>query len=126
MKKNPNPARIWPWGDEQPTKELCNFDGNVGQTSPVTSHAAQAKAQPYGLYHMAGNVWEWCLSKWANPFVHPEDNDPEGDSFRVLRGGSWLNLAQWVRCSFRVGYLPFGWLGLSGFRVGGVVPVLPD
>ncbi len=126
MKKNPNPARRWPWGDEQPTKELCNFDDNVGQTSPVTSHAAGAKAQPYGLYHMAGNVWEWCLSKWADPFVHPEDNDPEGDALRVLRGGSWFFNDPRVRCSYRLWNYPRNWAYSLGFRVGGVVPVLPE
>ncbi len=126
MKKNPNPARRWPWGDEPPTKELCNFDRNVGQTSPVTSHAAGANAQPYGLYHMAGNVWEWCLSKWADPFVHPEDNDPEGYAWRVLRGSSWNHYVQRVRCSYRDWINPGNGFDDYGFRVGGVVPVLPE
>lgn len=124
MKKNPHPARIWPWGDDEPTKELCNFEGNVGQTSVVTSHAAQATAQPYGLFHMAGNVWEWCLSEWANPYQHPEQNDPADDSPRVLRGGSWLPLLDHgpVRCLSRGGADPHNRSSYYGFRVGGVVP----
>lgn len=118
MKKNPNPARIWPWGDEEPTAELCNFDSNYqgGRTSPVFSHAAQARRQPYGLYHMAGNVWDWCLSAYADPYRHPEDNDPEGDPRRVLRGGSWLDDLQSCRLSFRDNWLPDDWFGLLGFR----------
>lgn len=127
MKKNPAPARIWPWGDEEPTKDLCNYAGNVGRTSPVTSHAAQAQRQPYGLYHMAGNVWEWCLSAWANPYAHPEQNNPEGEVSRVLRGGSWYDfyVPRSVRCSYRFYNLPFYWDGDVGFRVGGLVPAVP-
>ncbi len=126
MKKNPHPARTWPWGDEEPTKELCNFEGNVGQTSPVTSHEAQARRQPYGLYHMAGNVWEWCLSEWANPYTNPEGNDPGGSASRVVRGGSWIaiNDLRYVRCSCRFRFDPLNWGNNYGFRVGGGVPVL--
>ncbi len=116
MEKNPNPARIWPWGDEEPTKELCNFKRNVGQTSPVTSHAAQAECQPYGLYDMAGNVWEWCLSKWAAPFTHPEDNDPQGNSPRVVRGGSWGDVTYGVRAAYRDGFNPDDSWDNDGFR----------
>ncbi|MGF1505576.1 MAG: formylglycine-generating enzyme family protein [Chloroflexi bacterium] len=104
--RNPNPKRIWPWGDDEPTAELCNFNINTGQTSPVTSHAAQADLQPYGLYHMAGNVWEWCLSAWQNPFKHPEPNGVEDDAWRVLRGGSWNYYHRHVRCSNRPSHDP--------------------
>jgi formylglycine-generating enzyme required for sulfatase activity len=127
MQENPNPARIWPWGDEEPTPELCNFSSNYqgGRTSPVTSHAGQAERQPYGLYHMAGNIWEWCLSEWANPYQYREYNGPEGSSVRVLRGGSWNNAQRSCRVSARYDGDPGTWLSFRGFRVGGVVPVLP-
>jgi formylglycine-generating enzyme required for sulfatase activity len=119
---NPIPDRIWPWGNTEPTADLCNFEGNVGQTSPVTSHPAQADAQPYGLHHMAGNVWEWCLSAWSNPFEHPEQNAPEGDSARVVRGGSWhRSNSHWhVRCSCRYWSVIVLRNGNLGFRVAGV------
>ena len=99
MKKNPNPDRIWPWGDEEPTAKLCNFNRNVGHTTPVGSYPDGAS--PYGVLDMAGNVWEWCLSKWARSFVYPEDNDPEGDSLRVVRGGSWAYGADDLRAANR-------------------------
>ena len=118
--KNPNPARIWPWGDDVPTEDLCNFDGNYeeGHISPVASHQAQAQRSAYGLYHMAGNVWEWCLSKWSASFAHPEDNDPEGDGLRVARGGSWLVIGSVVRCSYRGCLNPNLRNFYGGFRVG--------
>ncbi|MBN1120045.1 MAG: formylglycine-generating enzyme family protein [Anaerolineae bacterium] len=119
LENNPNPARIWPWGDDPPTDELCNFQGNMGRTSPVTSHPEQARRQPYGLYHMAGNVWEWCLSKWAAPYTYPEDNDPEGDAVRVLRGGSHDYDAVKARCSTRGTGSPRDEGHNRGFRVVG-------
>jgi formylglycine-generating enzyme required for sulfatase activity len=117
MKNNPNPSRIWPWGDEPPTDQLCCFEENSDRTSPVTSHPAQARQQPYGLYHMAGNVWEWCLSKWAAPFTHPEVNHPEGDGVRVLRGGSFDYDAVKARCSSRGTGSPYKEGHNRGFRV---------
>jgi formylglycine-generating enzyme required for sulfatase activity len=122
MKKNPYPARIWPWGDEEPDKKRLNFNGEVGRTTPVGDYPTGAS--PYGVQDMAGNVWEWCLSKWADPFVHPEDNDLEGDSLRLLRGGSWYYDHQDCRVSVRNWYVPFIRSFSLGFRVGGVVPVL--
>jgi formylglycine-generating enzyme required for sulfatase activity len=88
----------------------------------VTSHPAQADAQPYGLHHMAGNVQEWCLSAWADPFEHPEQNAPEGDSARVVRGGSWRRGHDrgGVRCSARVRYVIDARGNFLGFRVAGV------
>ena len=50
-------GRIYPWGDKPPTKELCNFGGNVGDTTPVGQYPAGAS--PCGALDMAGNVWEW-------------------------------------------------------------------
>ena len=51
---------------------------------------------------MAGNVWEWCLTKWQKIYATPPDDDPAGDASRVLRGGSWYDDSPGsVRCAFR-------------------------
>ena len=73
------------------------------------------------MLDMSGNVWEWCLSKWANPYQHPEDNDEEGTDdrgTRVLRGGSWNTNQYNVRCASRFQYFNFiRYYYFFGFRV---------
>jgi formylglycine-generating enzyme required for sulfatase activity len=62
-------------------------------------------------------VLEWCLSLYAQPFVYPEDNDPERSGNRVLRGGSWYSDQNFARTAYR-GYREAGSRGLDfGFRI---------
>ena len=56
-------GRIWPWGNQKPNKELCNFNMDVGDTTAVGSYPKGAS--PYGVLDAAGNVWEWTSSLWG-------------------------------------------------------------
>jgi formylglycine-generating enzyme required for sulfatase activity len=88
-------ARIYPWGNEPPTR----FHANAGK-DVWSNHSAllpvgtlEGGKSPYGVYDMAGNVWEW-VSDWYDQDYYrtsPSQNPSgprRGDS-KVIRGGSW-------------------------------------
>ncbi|MCP4428531.1 MAG: SUMF1/EgtB/PvdO family nonheme iron enzyme, partial [Chloroflexi bacterium] len=108
-------GRTYPWGNQEPTPELCNFDGNVnvGDTTPVGRYSPGGDS-PYGGVDMSGNVWEWCLNKYETPEDTAVD---KSDVWRVLRGGSWLNGQGSARTVYRFNVSPDDRGYRSGFRV---------
>ena len=73
---------------EKITKEQANFDRSNNRTMPVGSY----QPNPFGLYEMHGNVWEWCAD-WYDRYPARKVKDPTGPDngkYRVLRGGSWF------------------------------------
>jgi serine/threonine-protein kinase len=100
--------RTWPWGNQEPDETRCNFNQNVGATREVGSYLDGAS--PYDCLDMAGNVQEWCVTKWRESYEEEPDDSPEGDEGRILRGGCWQDDAQKIRCSRRFAHLP-GWPG---------------
>lgn len=113
--------RAYPWGDQAANCSLANFVDNgycVGQTSTVGSYPAGAS--PYGALDMAGNVWEWVADWYASNYYSssPPSNPPgpASGTNRVMRGGSWYDLAVNVRVAFRGWDTPdFRFIGV-GFR----------
>jgi sulfatase modifying factor 1 len=99
-------GRRYPWGDDiDPSR--ANFMPDPGLkryrgTRPVGSFAPNG----FGLYDMAGNVWEW-IADWyaADTYRTTERRNPTGPaegSLRMLRGGSWVTHdVDQLRCSHR-------------------------
>ena len=72
-----------------------------------------------GLYDMSGNVWEWVWD-WLDRYPSAAQTNPVGassGSFRVLRGGSWINSAAYVHSVLREGVAPSDRVDLLGFRL---------
>jgi formylglycine-generating enzyme required for sulfatase activity len=116
-------GRIYPWGDQSPTAQLCNCNRWVGETTPVERYPNGAS--PFGVLDMAGNVWEWC-GDWYEEDAYRKRAGrevrnpvgPKSGTYRILRGGSWYNDRLYVRCAFRNRYYPDdGNVNLGGFRV---------
>ena len=95
------PNQNYPWGNSISPSE-GNYGENVGGTVFVDSYSANG----YGLYNMAGNVWEWCLDEYDSDFYsRSRHNNPISSknltstinnfknikTFRALRGGSWMS-----------------------------------
>jgi formylglycine-generating enzyme required for sulfatase activity len=88
---------------------------NGNRTHPV----GQKPANAWGLYDMHGNVLEWCWD-WYGNYPSTAQTDPTGASSgvdRVIRGGRWINSAQYVRSAVRSVSTPSVRHNLLGFRV---------
>lgn len=77
----------------------ANYNSNIGHTVDVGNYPSN----PYGLYDMSGNVWEWCHD-WYGDYSSDSATNPTGaqiGSCRVIRGGGWGGNADGCRSAFR-------------------------
>ncbi len=108
-------GRIYPWGSAEPTDKLARYSGVTGARD-VGSYPEGASF--YGLFDMAGNVWEWT-SSGPREYPYRVDDGREGpdEKMRVLRGGAFDFSAGYLRCAVRFGSDPDSRNGDVGFRV---------
>lgn len=102
------------WWGTSITPSQANYDGNYvyegggakGEWRKATVPVGSFDGNPWGLFNVHGNCWEWCEDVWHDSYNGaPSDASAwmqgGGASRRVVRGGSWLDYPQILRFAFR-------------------------
>ncbi|RMH02976.1 MAG: formylglycine-generating enzyme family protein [Nitrospirae bacterium] len=119
--------RRFPWGDVEPTDKHLNFNQVWrGEQTLVPVGMYEKGKSPYGVYDMAGNVWEW-VADWYDPTYYqksPRRNPkgPASGTHRVLRGSGWNVETPMVRIFTRVKSHPLNRDHATGFRCAADAP----
>ena len=99
---------IWPWGNTWDAGRCNSEEAGIDKTTPVSQYPNGAS--PYGVLDMAGNVWEFVVTKWGKLYPYQIEDEWQDaylkgdDSGRVVRGGAYYREQKQMRGAFR---LPF-------------------
>jgi formylglycine-generating enzyme required for sulfatase activity len=106
--------RRYPWGNAEPNAQLANYGKNWSykffddRLKPANSH--EAGRSPFGVYNMAGNVFEWVADWYEIKYYarSPERNPtgPPSGELKVMRGGSWNFASEYIRTTSRLKMKP--------------------
>lgn len=121
-------SRKYPWGDDDPSPERMRFaqhtpgSAYLPETLPMADVNAELGMSPFGLHHMAGNVWQWCRDWYSPSFYTTPDATARNPVNRQVshvrseRGGSWIGPGFLCRSSYRRGRVPSAKGRCLGFR----------
>jgi formylglycine-generating enzyme required for sulfatase activity len=116
------------WWGSSITLAQANYNGSFvgggseGEGRKSTVPVGSFEANPWGLYNVHGNVWEWCEDVWHDNYSGaPVDGSAwlqgADESPRVVRGGSWVNYPRGLRAAVRFRYPTFDRICDLGFRI---------
>ena len=123
-------GKRFPWGDTITHNQANYFSvttllydisitrGAHPEFQLLTSPVNNFPPNNYGLYDMAGNVFEWCWDKYMGAWYYqpgatdrdtkgPRVGDTTDPRWRVMRGGAYNTVAEWARCAARIPSRPF-------------------
>ncbi len=114
----------FPWGDDEPEGPAWFTGGKLRAVQGVITQPADQQdpslSSPVGLLHAAGNVWEWTADGYrSDAYAGGDAEDPVGahdTPWRVLRGGSYMNLPSYCSCRHREPARPEQQRLTAGFR----------
>ena len=107
------------WAGVSDPQALSDFVWFVGNSAGGTRPVGGKKANGLGIFDMSGNVWEWCGDVFQGYRRETGKGSPEppGGRFRVLRGGSWKDVDDYSRTTYRNGYRADFSFKSIGFRL---------
>jgi len=127
-------SRYWSGEEKRDLATVGWYDRN---SENRTHRVGEKPANPWGLYDVHGNVWEWTLSLWTESYegrqggvsveptvIEVPTGEFPGGTRRVVRGGGYWNEAAWERAAYRYAGDPGFVNGIQGFRV--VLPAGPE
>lgn len=108
-------ARRWPWSDKWEEGRCNTEESGINRTTAVGTFPKGANwtrdfdelSQGQVVYDLAGNVWEWCSTRWQENYPLPGLESEWTDAYlaghepRALRGGSCILDRSWARAAFR-------------------------
>ena len=115
-------GQCYPWGERFENAMVNFLDEPANRDAHGTTPCRTFPSNGYGLFDMAGNVWEW-VNDWYAPDVYgaPDRSNPSGPAsgrLRIVRGGGWLSAdVRMLRCSHRHKVPPDTYTYAIGFRV---------
>ena len=123
------PYQLYPWGTNDIDCSMANHHNGTTNCNPhgltdfpYTNTVGYYAPDAYGLYDMAGNVWEWCNDWYASDYYASSPyNNPTGPvggySTRVIRSGAWYHNADYARAASRAYHIPGDRWGTVGLRL---------